>query len=65
MAKVARCGYGSQGQGLGKTVDGYTYIVNDNVRSGDKIQVVATARNGKNLPRPQFREKCKYTRKTP
>lgn len=47
MAKVARCGYGSQGQGLGKTVDGYTYIVNDNVRSGDKIQVVATARNGK------------------
>ena len=47
MAKIARCGYGSKGQGLGKTVDGYTYIVNDNVRSGDKIQVIATARNGK------------------
>ena len=47
MAKIARCGYGSKGQGLGKTVDGYTYIVNDNVRSGDKIQVIATASNGK------------------
>lgn len=42
MAKFAKCGYGSQGQGLGRTKDGYTYIVNDNVRTGDRIQVVAT-----------------------
>ena len=43
MAKFAKCGYGSQGQGLGKTTDGYTYIVNDNVRTGDVIQVIATS----------------------
>ena len=42
MAKFAKCGYGSQGQGLGRTADGYTYVVNDNVRTGDRIQVVAT-----------------------
>lgn len=47
MAKFARCGYGSQGQGLGKTTNGYTYIVNDNVRTGDRIQVVATSRLGR------------------
>lgn len=47
MAKFAKCGYGSQGQGLGKTTDGYTYIVNDNVRTGDRIQVVSTSSNGK------------------
>lgn len=46
MAKFAKCGYGSQGQGLGNTTDGYTYIVNDNVRTGDRIQVISTARNG-------------------
>ena len=46
MAKFAQCGYGSQGQGLGKTTDGYTYVVNDNVRTGDVIQVVATSRIG-------------------
>lgn len=48
MAKFAICRYGSQGQGPqndpSKT---YTYIVNDNVRSGDNIQVVSTAINGK------------------
>lgn len=42
MAKFAKCGYGSRGQGLGATTDGYTYVVNDNVRTGDRIQVVAT-----------------------
>lgn len=47
MAKFAQCGFGSQGQGLGNTTDGYTYVVNDNVRTGDKIQVVATS-HGKN-----------------
>lgn len=43
MAKFARVGYGSHGQGVGKNPDGYTYLVNDNVNVGDRIQVVATA----------------------
>ena len=43
MAKFAQCGYGSQGQGLGKTTEGYTYVVNDNVRVGQRIQVVSTS----------------------
>lgn len=43
MAKFAQCGYGSKGQGLGNTTDGYTYVVNDNVRTGDVIQVIATS----------------------
>ena len=47
MAKLAQCGYGSQGQGLGKTTDGYTYVVNDNVRVGQRLQVIATSRNEK------------------
>lgn len=47
MAKFARVGYGSHGQGVGKNPDGYTYLVNDNVRVGDKIQVVATSTLGK------------------
>jgi hypothetical protein len=46
MAKIALCGYGSQGQGVGKG-NGYSYVVNDNVRTGDKIQVVSTSRAGK------------------
>lgn len=46
MAKFAKCGYGSRGQGLGKTTDGYTYVVNDNVRTGDTIQVIATSSKG-------------------
>lgn len=46
MAKFARVGYGSQGQGVGKNPDGYTYLVNDNVRVGDRIQVVATSSRG-------------------
>lgn len=47
MAKFAKVGYGSAGQGLGTTEDGYTYIVNDNVRTGDTIQPVATSRKGR------------------
>ena len=47
MAKFAQCGYGSQGQGLGATTDGYTYVVNDNVRTGDKIQVISTSKAGR------------------
>lgn len=43
MAKFAQCGYGSAGQGLGKTTDGYTYVVNDNVRVGQRLQVIATS----------------------
>lgn len=42
MAKFAKVGYGSDGRGLGSTQDGYTYVVNDNVRTGDKLQPVAT-----------------------
>ena len=48
MAKFAQVGYGSQGQGAGKSGTGYTYIVNDNVRAGDTIQPVVThATSGK------------------
>lgn len=47
MAKLAICRYGSQGEGPennpSKT---YTYIVNDNVRSGDNIQVISTSSKG-------------------
>ena len=46
MAKIARVGYGSQGQGVGKNPKGYTYLVNDNVRVGDRIQVVSTSSLG-------------------
>ena len=48
--KFAKCGYGSQGQGLGKTKDGYTYLVNDNVRTGDQIQVISTSSRGRKFP---------------
>ena len=47
MAKFAQVGYGSRGQGLGRSPDGYTYVVNDNVRKGDRIQVISTSRKGK------------------
>ena len=47
MAKFARVGYGSQGQGLGKNPEGYVYVVNDNVRVGNRIQVVATSQLGR------------------
>lgn len=46
MAKIARVGYGSEGQGVGKNPKGYAYLVNDNVRVGDRIQVVATSVKG-------------------
>lgn len=38
MAKLAKVGYGTNGEGIGKTEDGYTYVVNDNVRMGAVIQ---------------------------
>lgn len=47
MAKFAQVGYGSQGQGVGNNPDGYTYLVDDSVRTGDKIQVVATSSRGR------------------
>lgn len=47
MAKIARVGYGSRGQGVGKNPEGYTYVVNDNVRTGAVIQVVSTSRAGR------------------
>ena len=47
MAKLAICRYGTRGEGPennpSKT---YTYIVNDNVRSGDNIQVISTSSKG-------------------
>lgn len=42
MAKIAICGYGHDGRGTGTTVDGYAYVVNDNVNVGDRLQVIAT-----------------------
>ena len=54
MAKFAKVGYGhnpNNESGLGRTKNeepqGYTYIVNDNVRTGDIIQVVATSSSGR------------------
>ena len=47
MAKFALVGYGSDGRGLGRTEQGYTYVVNDNVRTGDTIQPIATSRKGR------------------
>lgn len=44
MAKFAYVGYGRDGRGIGKTEKGYTYVVNDTVRTGDVIQPVATSR---------------------
>lgn len=46
--KFAQVGYGSQGQGKGKTENGYTYIVNDNVKVGTVLQPsVIHYKNGK------------------
>lgn len=47
MAKFAQVGYGSDGRGVGNTEEGYTYVVNDNVRTGDTIQPIATSRKGR------------------
>ena len=47
MAKFALVGYGSDGRGVGRTQQGYTYVVNDNVRTGDTIQPIATSRKGR------------------
>lgn len=47
MAKFAQVRYGSQGQGpQNRPNDTYTYVVNDNVRTQDKIQVVSTSKKG-------------------
>ena len=42
MAKIVNAGYGHDGRGLGKTLNGYSYMVNDNVNKGDVLQVVST-----------------------
>ena len=41
--KFAKVGYGSDGRGLGTTEEGYTYVVNDTVRVGQKLKVIATS----------------------
>lgn len=47
MAKIVLVGYGHDGRGLGKTTNGYAYVVNDNVRTKDVIQPVATSSAGR------------------
>lgn len=47
MVKFAQVGYGTQGQGVKGDGSGYTYIVNDNVRQGDILQV-AVIHHGEN-----------------
>lgn len=47
MAKFALVGYGSDGRGVGRTKQGYTYVVNDNVRTKDIIQPIATSSRGR------------------
>lgn len=47
MAKLAICRYGTNGEGPeSQPSKTYTYIVNDNVRSGDNIQVISTSSKG-------------------
>ena len=47
MAKIAICGYGSRGQGTKPNGDGYAYVVNDNVRTKQRLQVIATSSKGR------------------
>lgn len=47
MVKIARCGYGSDGRAMGKGNKGYIYLVNDNVRKGDKLRVLSTSVAGR------------------
>lgn len=47
MAKIALCGYGHDGRGMGNSFYGYAYVVNDNVNVGDVLQVVATSSKGR------------------
>jgi hypothetical protein len=59
MAKLAIVGYGTsedsphnaknKNHGLGPSETGYTYVVNDNVRTGDKITPVVRHRSGKTV----------------
>lgn len=45
--KIAKVGYGRDGRGVGKTNGGYVYLVNNNVRTGDVIQPIATSSRGR------------------
>lgn len=45
--KIAKVGYGRDGRGVGKTDGGYAYLVNNNVRTGDVIQPIATSSKGR------------------
>lgn len=49
MAKFALVGYGSDGRGVGTTNGGYTYVVNNSVRTGDILQPVVTHANKKTV----------------
>ena len=51
MAKIAICRYGSRGQGPeNDPAKTYTYVVNDNVKTGDNIQVISTSSKGNKFP---------------
>lgn len=54
MAKFALVGYGSDGRGVGRTEQGYTYVVNDNVRTNDIIQPIATSSKGRKFATTGF-----------
>ena len=40
--KIAKIGYGREGQGVGRSDGGYIYLVSDTVRTGDVLQPIAT-----------------------
>lgn len=49
--RFAQIGYGHDGRGTGTTEgNGYTYLVSDNVRPEQVLQVIATSRAGKAFP---------------
>lgn len=49
--KFAQIGYGHDGRGTGTTNgQGYTYLVSDNVRKNQVMQVIATSRNKRVFP---------------
>lgn len=48
--KIAKVGYGTKNPNIGKTQGGYQYLVNDNVRTKDVIQVISTSRAGNKFP---------------
>lgn len=48
--KFAQIGYGSDGRGAGKSGEGYTYLVNDNIRKEQILQVISHSPAGRAFP---------------